>query len=182
MSDSVRPHRWPPARPWDSPGKDTGVGCPCLLRSFSYHQPNHLGFWQVLGHLVVFLASLGAFLSSRWALCWIGYYSLSNSVCLFVFVFCFFFIQLRFLTHHLSNLPVTCLVLPLSLWWYLFEKLQARVNSFICFLSNLSVDRWILLEKEKTTELDRLEPWYIHDHRHQGVCQYCSAALPGCFG
>ena len=30
MSDSVRPHRWLPTRlprPWDSPGKSTGVGC-----------------------------------------------------------------------------------------------------------------------------------------------------------
>ena len=30
MSNSVRPHRWQPTRlhhPWDSPGKDTGVGC-----------------------------------------------------------------------------------------------------------------------------------------------------------
>ena len=30
MSDSVQPHRWPPTRlpaPWDSPGKNTGVGC-----------------------------------------------------------------------------------------------------------------------------------------------------------
>ena len=30
MSDSVRPHRWQPTRllrPWDSPGKSTGVGC-----------------------------------------------------------------------------------------------------------------------------------------------------------
>ena len=30
MSDSVRPHRWQPPRlpcPWDSPGKNTGVGC-----------------------------------------------------------------------------------------------------------------------------------------------------------
>ena len=35
MSDSVRPHRWQPnrlPRPWDSPGKDTGVGCHCLLQ------------------------------------------------------------------------------------------------------------------------------------------------------
>src|SRR5574341_426197 len=34
MSDSVRPHRWQPTRlcrPWDSPGKNTGVGCHCLL-------------------------------------------------------------------------------------------------------------------------------------------------------
>ena len=30
LSDSVRPHRWQPRRlprPWDSPGKNTGVGC-----------------------------------------------------------------------------------------------------------------------------------------------------------
>ena len=35
MSDSVRPHRWQPTRlpcPWDSPGKNTGVSCHCLLQ------------------------------------------------------------------------------------------------------------------------------------------------------
>ena len=35
MSDSVRPHRWQPTRllpPWDSPGKNTGVGCQFLLQ------------------------------------------------------------------------------------------------------------------------------------------------------
>ena len=35
MSDSVRPHRRQPARlhrPWDSPGKNTGVGCHFLLQ------------------------------------------------------------------------------------------------------------------------------------------------------
>ena len=35
MSDSVRPHRrWPTRlpRPWDSPGKNTGVGCHFLLQ------------------------------------------------------------------------------------------------------------------------------------------------------
>ena len=31
MSDSVRPHRWQP-RPWDSPSKNTGVGCHCFLQ------------------------------------------------------------------------------------------------------------------------------------------------------
>ena len=33
MSDSVRPHRWQPTRlpsPWDSPSKNTGVGCQCM--------------------------------------------------------------------------------------------------------------------------------------------------------
>ena len=35
MSDSVRPHRLQPTRlpqPWDSPRKNTGVGCHCLLQ------------------------------------------------------------------------------------------------------------------------------------------------------
>ena len=35
MSDSVRPHRWDPTRlphPWDSPGKNTDVGCHFLLQ------------------------------------------------------------------------------------------------------------------------------------------------------
>ena len=35
VSDSVRPHRWQPTRvprPWDSPGKNIGVGCHFLLQ------------------------------------------------------------------------------------------------------------------------------------------------------
>ena len=35
VSNSVRPHRWQPTGllcPWDSPGKNTGVGCQSLLR------------------------------------------------------------------------------------------------------------------------------------------------------
>ena len=35
MSNSVRPHRGQPTRlprPWDSPGKNAGVGCHCLLQ------------------------------------------------------------------------------------------------------------------------------------------------------
>ena len=34
-ANSVRPHRWQPTRlpsPWDSPGKNTGVGCHFLLQ------------------------------------------------------------------------------------------------------------------------------------------------------
>ena len=35
VSDPVRPHRWQPTRfprPWDSPAKNTGVGCHLLLQ------------------------------------------------------------------------------------------------------------------------------------------------------
>ena len=38
VSDSVQPHRRQPTRlpcPWDSPGKNTGVGCHCLLPKHS---------------------------------------------------------------------------------------------------------------------------------------------------
>ena len=40
MSDSVRPHRQQPKRPlcpWDSPGKNTGVGCHLLLQLIVDH-------------------------------------------------------------------------------------------------------------------------------------------------
>ena len=39
VSDSVQPHRWQPTRlpyPWDSPGKNTGVGCHFLLQVIIY--------------------------------------------------------------------------------------------------------------------------------------------------
>ena len=39
VSDSVRPHRRQPTRlhrPWDSPGKNTGVGCQFLLLQSTY--------------------------------------------------------------------------------------------------------------------------------------------------
>ena len=49
MSDSVRPHGWQPTRlpcPWDSPGKNTGVGCHCLLHPSSLLQLTR-GEWHI---------------------------------------------------------------------------------------------------------------------------------------
>ena len=43
MSDSSRPRGLQPTRllrPWDSPGKSTGVGCHCLLRNIGYVEAN----------------------------------------------------------------------------------------------------------------------------------------------
>ena len=80
MSDSVRTQRWQPTRrphPWDSPGKNTGVGCHFLLqcmkvksesevtqslatpRTAAYQAPPSVGFarqeyWSLF-HSVVFL-------------------------------------------------------------------------------------------------------------------------------
>ena len=45
MSNSVRPHRWQPTRlprPWDSPGKNTGVGCHFLLQCMKVKNENEI--------------------------------------------------------------------------------------------------------------------------------------------
>ena len=45
VSDSVRPHRWQPTRlphPWDSPGKNTGVGCHFLLQCMKVKSESEL--------------------------------------------------------------------------------------------------------------------------------------------
>ena len=67
MSDSVRPHRWQPTRlprPWDSPGKNTGVGCHFLLQCIftliptSNSLANSVGFYQAtlsLDHVLLTL-------------------------------------------------------------------------------------------------------------------------------
>ena len=45
VSDSVRPHRQQPTRlprPWDSPGKNTGVGCHFLLQCMKVKRENEV--------------------------------------------------------------------------------------------------------------------------------------------
>ena len=45
MSDSVRPHRQQPTRlprPWDSPGKNTGMGCHFLLQCMKVKSENEV--------------------------------------------------------------------------------------------------------------------------------------------
>ena len=45
MSDSVRPHRRQPTRlpcPWDSPGKNTGVGCHFLFQCMKVKSENEV--------------------------------------------------------------------------------------------------------------------------------------------
>ena len=57
VSDSVRPQRRQPTRflcPWDSPGKNTGVGCHYLLQGIFLIQGSDLGLLhprQILYHL-----------------------------------------------------------------------------------------------------------------------------------
>ena len=52
VSDSLRPRGLQPTRllrPWDFPGKSTGVVCHCLLR-YAYTCPLFFGFPSYLGH------------------------------------------------------------------------------------------------------------------------------------
>ena len=54
VSDSLQPHGLYPTRllcPWDSPGKNTGVGCHCLLQGIFLTQglDSHLHFWKAGG-------------------------------------------------------------------------------------------------------------------------------------
>ena len=47
MSDSVRPHRQQPTRlpcPWDSPGKNTGVGCHFLLQCMKMKSESEVAY------------------------------------------------------------------------------------------------------------------------------------------
>ena len=49
MSDSVRPHRRQPTRlphPWDSPGKNTGVGCHFLLQCMKVKCDSEMWKWS----------------------------------------------------------------------------------------------------------------------------------------
>ena len=48
MSDSVGPQRRQPTRlpcPWDSPGKNTGVGCPFLLQCMQVKSESEVAQW-----------------------------------------------------------------------------------------------------------------------------------------
>ena len=50
VSDSVRPHRWQPTRlprPWDSPGKNTGVGCCFLLQCMKVKSLGHVQLFSI---------------------------------------------------------------------------------------------------------------------------------------
>ena len=55
MSNSLWPHGLQPTRllrPWDFPGKSTGVGCHCLLRMFAYKVLSDLGSIYHFGNII----------------------------------------------------------------------------------------------------------------------------------
>ena len=48
MSDSLQPQRWQPIRlphPWDSPGKNTRVGCHFLLQCMKLKSESEVAQW-----------------------------------------------------------------------------------------------------------------------------------------
>ena len=49
----MQPHRWQPTRlrrPWDSPGKNTGVGCHFLLQSYPLLKPLFFLFFDLMSY------------------------------------------------------------------------------------------------------------------------------------
>ena len=51
LRDSVRPPRWQPTRlprPWDSPGKNTGVGCHFLLQCMKVKSGSGVAQWCLI--------------------------------------------------------------------------------------------------------------------------------------
>ena len=66
MSDPQQPHGLQPSRllrPWDFPGKSTGVGCHCLLRLCFLTHPNPSKPARSLSHLVLLCNSSAPTLS-----------------------------------------------------------------------------------------------------------------------
>ena len=62
MSDSVQPHRRQPTRrprPWDSPGKNTGVGCHFLLQGIFPTQGSNPGLLHFRQTLYCLLSQFG---------------------------------------------------------------------------------------------------------------------------
>ena len=52
VSNSVQPHRWQPTRlphPWDSPGKNTGVGCHFLLQGMKVKSESEVAHCSLPG-------------------------------------------------------------------------------------------------------------------------------------
>ena len=76
MPDSVRPHGLQPTRllrPWDFPGKSTGVGCHCLLQKKTPTIPQFKMLWRALCRDLDPTAQLCLFLESSVTsreLCW----------------------------------------------------------------------------------------------------------------
>ena len=67
VPDSWRPHGLQPTRllrPWDFPGKSTGVGCHCLLRCSSEFSPNKLLHWLCVLNVNASFTALGSSLNT----------------------------------------------------------------------------------------------------------------------
>ena len=68
MSDSVQPHGLQPTRLlclWDSPGKNTGVGCPVLLQGiFPTQDQTHISYIYNTGRRVLYHCTTQEALSS----------------------------------------------------------------------------------------------------------------------
>ena len=84
MSDSVQSHIWQPTRfprPWDSPGKNTGVGCHFLLQCRKVTSESEVaqscGFWKIWPWFIL----LSCLFSAYTCCCCLSVAKLSLTLC-----------------------------------------------------------------------------------------------------
>ena len=99
MSDSVQPHRRQPSRllhPWDSPGKNTGVGWHCPLQFNSV-----IAKYYILGNLkriVNLFFPMMLFKKKFWTICWLMIFKLLP----YAYLNCFYMLSLNYWFHTLT--------------------------------------------------------------------------------
>ena len=124
MSDSSRPHGLQPTRllrPWDFPGKSTGVGCHCLLQKRSLVFPILL-FSSISSHWSLrkaFLSLLGILRNSSFRWVYLSFSSLPFASLLFSAIYKAFsdnhFALLHFFFLGMVLIPTSCTMLQTSI-------------------------------------------------------------------
>ena len=130
MSDSLRPHRWQPTRlrrPWDSPGKNTGVGCHFLFQCMKVKSESEVAqsrphglqptrppwdfpgkrtgvgcHWLLLVNILIFITNMECFMNLH-VIFWQGH---ADLLCI-----------VPVLVHALSNLSANILENILAVLW-----------------------------------------------------------------
>ena len=154
MSDSVRPHRRQPTRlrrPWDSPGKNTGVGCRFLLQCT---------VMLVTGKWYVTVILICISLNDEW--CWTSFHFLINDPYIFFgeYLFkSFTYLKIRFkkffswflrdlyifwIQFFKADIWLTNIFSQFLAWFLVFLIMSFEIWKFL-MLTNLPVYLWLLV-------------------------------------
>ena len=157
MSDSVRPHRWQPTRlphPWDSPGKNPGVGCHFLSNTWKWKvrsahvskvKVNWLWFLWACIHIYLGTPSRLDHLTSGhtcFEYLWNSLLATCSQPLLQSFIYCF-------QGEHFSNITYTKILLYNSLV-LVWSSVKVRGLPWGSFLNSLP--RWVPGQVEKFNE------------------------------